>query len=215
MVQTSLLDPTSHAMKFLLEACKHGIFCFNNTLYSFNTQKTIEWLQRNGYIKILVTSDGFQVIGITKKGVTTVNEGFFDCLTKGYLYRIYPLLKIDDKVEVKNTIENNSNYVVSNGPEELPKGIYSTKQINKFTLLLVNEETNKLYRVKMYNAKNDLKLVLHVPFNYQQEFDSRFGIIKTKNIVLQLQKVIKDNLTIIKLISQMRDVFKNTSRIIE
>jgi len=216
---------TKYQLMYLLKAYKTGCFVVKKSLLSQYGQKAVDQLANLGYIEmeeitkketksLWSTPPTKVVLLLTQKGVDEVKNQFETCLRTGFLYHIFPILLPGDVVEVSKTLINEEQEYVGSPNKELPEGLYTINQVNQYTLLCTNQETEKLYRLKTYPAKEFLKLSLPTTLNVVEEMSKRFGTINVKIMTKKLAAEGLDNFKMVLLLRRIQRLSDLKNRLV-
>ena len=209
--------PSPYAIQFLLLAYKTGYYLTNQDTFSTYAEQALNALERTDYIKLIPINKKYKLLTLTELGTNYVKQCFLERLRNGFLYHIYALLVKGDVINVTQTLQNDPSgmlsYVTSTNHNNLPKGRYVVERVDKYSVLMVNEETKELYRVKSYQARDFLKLQLPEELDIEKEMCKRFGRISVKYTSKQLGAKIKDNLQLVKIMSELYNLPAARNRI--
>ena len=194
-------------MRLLFAAYRAGYYPILWQRYPAKTADRIAELCKQGFLRQILTSDDKTLIACTDVGALFVEENFVKALTSSRLWQIEPLLLIRDRVRVTQTLTNGQEYAthyVKGGQTSIPSGMYFIGAIDQFSVLLVSEETNQKYRVRMAQAANFLHLQFDSALTMEQEFKKRIGKIPMKVLARHLSRWEPDNLTMLELMKDLK-----------
>jgi len=201
---------SGYQFSFLLYAYKLGLFVTDILFHSRFSESAVQFLEKEKYLeRIPIEHTRYTILYLTAKGVETVKEQFMEALTMGYIHHIHPILVPGDKIRVIETLKNcplRSITYVRSPQEDLPKGMYTLRQVDKYSILVTNDETNSLYRVKSYAARMAVKLFVTPGRPTEQELIKRCGTVDIKYISKELGKKVKDNFELVKLMSKLYEL---------
>lgn len=194
-------------MRLLFAAYRAGYYPIIWQRYPANAPQRIRELCNQGFLFQISTSEDKTLIACTDAGATLVEENFVKALTSSRLWQIEPLLMIRDRVRVTQTLTNGmtsgTNYV-KGGQTSIPLGMYFIGAVDQFSVLLVSEETNQKYRVRMAPAANFLHLQFDSKRTMQEEFQRRIGKIPMKVLARNLSYWETDNLVLLQLMKALK-----------
>lgn len=194
-------------LRLLFAAYRAGYYPILWQRYPPNTTVRIQNLCKAGLLKRIDTTEEKTLIAVTDSGASLVEESFVKALTSSRLWQIGPLLLIRDRVRVTKTLTNGTtpgtNYV-KGGQTSIPEGMYFIGAIDQFSVLLVSEETNQKYRIRMAQASNFLHLQFASASTMEQEFKRRVGKIPMKVLARNLSYWETDNLRILELMKDLK-----------
>jgi hypothetical protein len=194
-------------LRLLFAAYRAGYYPILWQRYPVNAPIRIAALCKQGLLRQIRTSEDKTLITVTDTGAVIVEDSFVKALTSSRLWQIEPLLMIRDRVRVTQTLTNgdtSGTQYVKGGQTSIPKGMYFIGAVDQFSVLLVSEETNQKYRVRMAQASNFLQLQFDAFTTMEKEFKRRVGKIPMKALARNLSYWETDNLKLLELITSLK-----------
>lgn len=202
---------SGYSLQFVLSAYKTGAYVLNMARFqSSNLQNALGALERQFLIQKKPTNMPMSLILLpTKKTVEFVNAYFDSILTTFKICHLYPIIMPDrDKVEVLQDLTNTETREEDKGwgmlsvkqkmvrsHDLVPAGTYLVTKVQSRTIYLVAaDRQSDQYAVNTYEARDLLKLQLPNPIDFEQERTKRFGNVKVKQLVHELEPFFKSNL---------------------
>lgn len=194
-------------LRLLFAAYRAGYYPILWQRYPVNAPTRISALCKQGLIRQITTSEDKTLITVTDTGAGVVEDNFVKALTSSRLWQIEPLLVIRDRIRVTQTLTNGATpgtQYVKGGQTSIPEGMYFIGAVDQFSVLLVSEETNQKYRVRMAQASNFLNLQFNSNTTMEKEFQRRVGKIPMKALARNLSYWETDNLKLLEMMKELK-----------
>lgn len=189
---------TTTSIPFLLNAYKHGLFDIGNI---YHRASFLEKTANNNYAVFHHETDetsGKEVVimQLTQKGATFIQNNFMDMLINLSLYYLFPVVYRGDKIrlmaDIKNEYDDKTGVLKRklisgpSGSSELDKGVYTVQGCDN-TSISITDDCFVLYRLRLAELRDKLRLSAETLGTESAELEKRFGTIRVPALVGRLQ----------------------------